>query len=359
MAGISKVRWRWLLGTVVLLCAGGVVLACYLILFAQPRDLVFRGKLESEWIKGLKYWDQEQVKEWQGYGEEGVQVLIRGLRNAARPGERAYRKVSRHLPGLLREWLPAPKDDTTRPTRMCVVALLGGLGKDAESAVPVMIEVVRNDEADSVRQSAISYFNSSEDEHCLLNRLTPKQKKGLLGPLIRDAQDKDNWGLRNNAVISLGFYPEQRDKVAPVLVQALKDTHPEVQLCAAESLYKVAPEVARNSGVTAILCTIAKNPDDQVANRAIRALGRAGNQLEIALPTLIQSLESTNRLIASSAVRALEWGEFHAYSEICIPALKRAAERKDNVADYAKGALRKWSAEDAKKEGVKAAGSGK
>jgi hypothetical protein len=350
MAGISKVRWRWLLGMVVLLCAGGVVLACYLILFAQPRDLVFRGKPESEWIKGLKYWDQEQVKEWQGYGEEGVQVLIRGLRNAARPGERAYRKVSRHLPGLLREWLPAPKEDGTRPIRMCVVALLGGLGKDAESAVPEMIEVVRNDEADSVRQSAISYFNSSEDEHCLLSRLTPKQKKALLGPLIRDAQDKDNWGLRNNAVISLGFYPEQREKVAPVLVQALKDSHPEVQLCAAESRYKAAPEVARNSGVTAMLCTIAKNPDDQVAHRAVRELGRPGIDAELAIPTLLQCLENTNTLVATSAVRALERGEFHAYSASCIPALQRAAERKDYVAGYAKAALRKWSAEDAKKE---------
>ena len=57
-------------------------------------DPLFRGKPESEWIKNLKYADDEQVKEWQAYGEEGVQVLIRGLNKANCPGERAYRRFS-------------------------------------------------------------------------------------------------------------------------------------------------------------------------------------------------------------------------------------------------------------------------
>src|SRR4051812_16430733 len=130
MAGFSKMKWRWLFGTLILLCAGGVLWGGYFLLFSQPRDFVFRGKLEREWIKGLKYWDEEQVKEWRGYGGEGVQVLIRGLRNSARPRERAYRRVSRRIPSPLRRWLPDPKDDATRPTRMCLVSLLTGLGKD-------------------------------------------------------------------------------------------------------------------------------------------------------------------------------------------------------------------------------------
>src|SRR5690349_21720240 len=64
----------------------------------RTNDPLFRGKAESEWIKNLKYLDDEQVKEWRGYGEEGVQVLIRGLKNANRPRERMYRQFNRALP---------------------------------------------------------------------------------------------------------------------------------------------------------------------------------------------------------------------------------------------------------------------
>src|SRR5678815_171718 len=99
---------------------------------------LFRGKPESEWIKNLKYHDDEQVKEWRGYGEEGLQVLIRGLERANPPRERAYRKFNRRLPAFLRRWLPAPKPDATRSTRMCLVSLLWSLSNDAKPATEVM-----------------------------------------------------------------------------------------------------------------------------------------------------------------------------------------------------------------------------
>jgi len=119
------------------------------------RDPLFRGKAESQWIKNLKYNDSDQVKEWQGYGEEGIQVLIRGLEMANPPGERAYRKFNRRLPAFLRRWLPAPKPDATRSTRMCLVSLLWSLSNDAKPATEVMVWSVRYDEDDGVRQSAI------------------------------------------------------------------------------------------------------------------------------------------------------------------------------------------------------------
>jgi len=114
-------------------------------------DPLFRGKPESEWIKNLKYGDDQQVKEWRAYGEEGVQVLIRGLQRANRPGERAYRRFNRLLPDFLRRWLPAPKRDSTQVTRECLVSLLGSLGSDANSATPVMIRTASTDEFDGVR----------------------------------------------------------------------------------------------------------------------------------------------------------------------------------------------------------------
>src|SRR5262245_13034056 len=212
----AKHKWRWLLAVLLTFTAVFTLLVLWFgNLLPLERDPLFRGKPESEWIKNLKYNDDQQAKEWRGYGEDGVQVLIRGLQKANRPGPRAYRKFNRRLPDSLRRWLPEPKPDSTRETRECVVSLLWSLGNDARSAVPMMIWTATNDESDAVRQSAIGYFNSSEDENSFVNKLPPEQKKALLPALIRGVQDPGNWGLRNNAAIALRFYSEEREIVAP------------------------------------------------------------------------------------------------------------------------------------------------
>jgi hypothetical protein len=186
------------------------------------RDPLFRGKPESEWIANLEYGDDQQVEEWRAYGEEGVQVLIRGLERANRPGERAYRRFNELLPDFPRQWLPAPRRDSTQETRECLVSLLSSLGSDAKSAAPVMIRTASTDEFHGVRQSAIGFFITSAGDNTLLNQIPVKEKKALLPALIRAVQDPGNWGLRNNAAILLKFYPEQREVVGPVLVKALQ-----------------------------------------------------------------------------------------------------------------------------------------
>lgn len=217
------------------------------VLFAH-RDPLFRGKPESEWIKGLKYNDQQQAEEWRAYGEEGVQVLIRGLEKADRPGERAYRRFTRLLPESLSRWLPAPKPDSTRVTRENVVSLLGGLGNDAQSAAPVLIRMANADEFHAVRQGSIGFFITSAGDDTLLNHISPKQKRALLPALLRALQDAENWGLRDNAAVLLRFYPEDREVVGPALVRALQDAQPEVRMDAAEALKRVAPELAKQAG---------------------------------------------------------------------------------------------------------------
>jgi HEAT repeat protein len=308
-------------------------------------DPLFRGKPESEWIKNLKYSDDQQVKEWRVYGEEGVQVLIRGLESANHPGERAYRRFNRLLPASLSRWLPAPKTDSTQGTRQCLVSLLSSLGIAAKSATPVMIQTVRKDESDSVRQSALCYFNSSEDENCLLNQLPADQKKALLPALIGAIQNAGNWGLRNNAALALRYYPEQREVVAPVLVNALQDSKPQVRLLAAQALNRVDPDVATKAGTTLMIVAITKDPDDQIASKAVAALGCPGSQPEMAVPALVECLRSTNTLVGCEAVWSLERSrkEFDAYSNEIIPALRSAAQRKDNVGGYAKNALARWT----------------
>src|SRR5262245_20510833 len=96
-------RNRWMLALALLFTAfvaGLVFLAGSSA--AGSQDPLFRGEPESEWIKNLKSSDDAQVKEWRVYGEEGVQVLIRGLKSADHPRERAYRRFRRALPGAVR-----------------------------------------------------------------------------------------------------------------------------------------------------------------------------------------------------------------------------------------------------------------
>lgn len=316
------------------------------------QDQVFRGKPESEWIKTVKYNDEEQEKEWQSYGEEGAEVLIRGLKRARRPGERAYRRLNRKLPVAGRRFLPSAKADSTRITRHCLVALIADLGTNANAATDIMIDVVVDDEDPAVRQSAVNFFTESEDENSRINKLPPAQKTRLLPGLISALQDTSNWGLRNNAALALKFYPEHRLTVAPVLRNALQDTQPQVRLLAAEALNRVDPDIARELRITSILAEIAKNPDDQIAYRAVAALERPGAEPEVAVPALIEALGSTNSLVACQAVWSLERGpkEFQPHSEIIVRALTSAAERNDNPGRYAKKALERWTSRSAQIE---------
>lgn len=317
-------------------------------------DPLFRDKHESEWIKNLKYSDDEQVKEWRGYGEEGVQVLIRGLERANHPGQRAYRQLYRSLPGFLMRWVPSPKSDSTRSTRMCLASLLSSLGNDASNAMPVLIRTVVHDEAADVRQCAINFFTASEDDQCLLNHMPVDEKMKLLPGLLRALQDRSNWGLRNNAANALQWFPEQRGIVAPALVAALRDPQPQVRVLTAQALIRVDPGMAKKMGAAGVLTAISKDPDDQVAFRAVAAMKYFGSDPQSVVPALIESLKNTNTLVACEAVWVLEWAppEFKSCRDAVVPALHKAAQRTDNVGGYARAALKRWeSAADPAKGG--------
>jgi hypothetical protein len=318
-------------------------------IFSENNDAIFRGKPESEWIKELKYSDSQQANEWRAYGDEGVQVLIRGLERARRNG-RAYRRFNERLPAFLRQFLPTPKPDSTASIRMCIASLLLSLGNDAKSAAPIMIWTANNDEAVSVRQLAIGYFNYNGADNCPLNQLPAPQKEKLAPAYLRAIQDAANAGLRHNASIGIKYFPDQRDAVAPVLVKALQDSDPYVRVYAAEGLNRLAPDVAKDAGAMSLLIACVKNPKDPVAPKAVAALAHAGSQPAEAVPALIECLQGTNTLIACEAVWALEWApkEFDAYANVIIPALAAAAERKNNASGYAKVALGRWQAKPAR-----------
>jgi HEAT repeat protein len=325
-------------------------------LFLPARDPLFQGKPESAWITNIVYnGSDEQTKQWQDFGTEGVRVLVRGLNKARHPLERSYRntyrKLSSKLPGGLLRLLPDPRADSGRATRMSVVELVAKLGIVADIATPAMARTLEDDEP-SIRQLAINYFTDTEDEHCRLNRLEKNEKKKLLPSFIRDAQDSGNWGLRNNAVMALRYYPEQREAVTPVLQNALNDKQPQVRLVAADALNHVAPDTIMSAKAVPAIIEDLKNPDDQIAYRAARLLGEMRQEPSLAVPALIEAAACTNNLVAGSALWAL--GQYPDQAKTIEPALLSALKNPSaNIRHSAADALKKIDPAAAAQAGVK------
>ena len=339
---VSGRKRRLILVTLGSLVAGATLLVLWFAgVTLGNSDPIFKGKPESAWIKNLKYRDDDQVQEWRGYGAAGVQVLIRGLDHANRPGERAYRRLYRKIPWQVGRYLPDPKDDSTRASRMCMVSLLSSLGSDAESATPVMKLILTSDEDASVRQGAVNFFTGNEDAKSPLNRMSAAEKGKLLPALLRDLQNPGNWGLRNNVANALYYFPEHRDEVAPALVKALQDSEPHVRLLSATALNHIDPAAAKKAGAVAVVVAIMQESDDQIAGRAASALREFESEAEIAVPALIQGLENTNTLVACDSVWSLQ--QFKTQTNLIIPALEKAALRPDSPGRYAKAALKQFS----------------
>src|SRR5262245_7182871 len=176
-------------GALLILFGIGAV-ALLLTALVSSRDRLFRGKPESEWIKLLSYQDEEQVKQWRGFGPAGVNVLVRALDKANHPVERTYRRMFRRsrLPSYVLGILPNPRQDSTRSTRMCVVALLSALGADAVIATPA-VALELKDEDPGVRMLAISFFTRGEDENSPLNVMAERRRATLLPDFLRAMQD--------------------------------------------------------------------------------------------------------------------------------------------------------------------------
>ncbi len=331
-----------MLVTLLVILVGGLIW-----LFAYPRDPLFHGKPESVWIKGIAYGmslseaeNQAQIKQWVDFGPEGVRVLARGVEKADHPIQRRYRRIYRQLsaglPGALLRLLPAPGPLLTGGPPSNVIDLLWRMGKDAKLATPAVARALKYED-NGVRQVAIIFFTSPENEDALLNQMDNKAKGKLLPDFIRAVEDNSNSGLRNNAALALRYYPEQRQIVVPVLVKALQDPVPQVPLVASEALNRVDPDTAEKAGAIFVVIEVLKNPDDQVAYRAAEFLREFQRQPDLAVAALIESLQSTNTLVACTALWSLQ--RFKNHADTIIPALKKAAQREDTVGGWAKRAL--------------------
>jgi hypothetical protein len=308
-------------------------------------DPMFHGKPESQWVTNIVYGMQlsdsetkAQAQRWRDFGPEGLRVLERGL--VASRGHRYrkfYRRYAPKLPRWVVDLLPRPTMDHSPGTRMCVLNLLCRMEKDAWPAWRAAARALE-DENDGVRQMAINFFTWHEDDSAFLNHMPARDKKTLLPLFLQALETARSWGPRNNAALALRYYRDEKAAVIPALTNALGDTEPYVRLTVAGSLNHVDAEAASRAGVVKVLGVLVTDANDQIAGRAASALRQCRNDADAAVAALIEALHSTNSYVSSSAVWSLE--SFPSHADTIIPELRKAAERKDNAAGYAKGAIK-------------------
>jgi len=327
----------------------GIILIGALALIAlAPRDPVFHGKRESEWITNIVYGmslsedqNKQQVQRWRDFGPEGLRVLERGLApNRGLTYQKLYGRFASILPGPMLRLLPAPPPKTVGGTRHIVVDLLCRMGKDAYPAWPAVARTL-SDEDPWVRARAISFFTGSEDDKALLNQLPAKEKQTLLPLFIRSLEDGGwSWNPRNNAALALRYFPEQASLFTPALIKALQDSSPYVRLNAATTLNRVDPVAGSKAGAVAVVAKELQNPDYQLSGPAAFALRQFQHDADLAVTALIEALHGTNSaVVGASAVWSLEHA-FPNHADRIIPELRKAAEHKDTAGGYAKGALK-------------------
>lgn len=337
-------RWRliaWL--------GFGILLVGVLALVAlAPRDPLFHGKRESQWITNIAYGmsltgdqNKEQTQRWREFGPDGLRVLERGLApNRRVTYQKIHGRLASMLPGFLVRLLPNPPPKSVGGTRLCVVDLLCRMGKEAYPSWPAVARALA-DEDPWVRARAISFFTGFEDDKALLNQLPAKEKKELLPLFVRSLEDNSwDWNHRNNAALALRYYPDDEALFTPALIKALRDVSPYVRLTAATTLNRVNPVAGSKAGAVTVVANELQNPDYQLSGRAASALREFQVDADLAVAALIEALNGTNSaVVGASTVWSLELA-FPNHIERIIPELKKAAERSDNAGGYAKGALK-------------------
>lgn len=313
-----------------------------------PRDPLFHGKPESQWITNIVYGmslseaqNKEQVQRWRDFGPEGLRVLERGLAANRAPRYRSiYDRLAKFLPNGFMRLLPVPPPKTVGGTRHCVADLLCRMGTNARLAWPAVARAL-SDEDPWVRARAITFFTYPEDDKAFLNQMPAKEKKKLLPLFIRAAEDGGwCWNVRNNAALALKYYPEEAPLIAPPLVKALKDSSPYVRLCSADALNRVDPVTGSKAGAVSVVSNLLQNPDYQISGHAARVLRQFQRDADAAVTALVEALHGTNRaVVGASAVWSLQWA-FPTQADRIIPELRKAAEQNDNAGRYAASALK-------------------
>ena len=303
----------WTKAKMAIVVASGLIMATGISVVVVEKASLIQGKTESEWIKSIKYGMDlnsaqliKQADLWRSLGPRGIQILVRALKS--------------------------PTYD--HPTRMCVASLLDYLGPDAISAIPDIINQIKIEKNDGVLGCELGFFDNVK---LIESRMIEKDKAALFPELLRAIESKDV-AVRNNALIALQYYPDQTDTVIPLMIKSLKDSDLRVRVEAVRALIKIDPQNISKSDLVPVLIGCLADIDG-AANEAVRALGELHRDANLAVPALIETLQSEKSYLRNNSAAAL--GKFGGQARLAIPALEKAQKDSDpTVRSLAANALK-------------------
>lgn len=308
-----------------------IVAASALVLVAGTSIVVVRqatliqGKTESEWIKSIVYpGDDHQRIVWHSLGPRGIRMLLRAMKPT--PTALTYEQAlaSHGTIDLTAENKGIADVVTQRKAAMLLSQLAGWY--DVKSTIPDVIKLLKTEKQDEVRALELGFFEVP------MRTMSEQDKAALLPELTRSLQS-DASDERNNALVALQYYPNQKENVAPLIVNAMQDPSPMVRVRAIDVLNAIDPQNPAASNSVSVLAGCVTGPygdTPDAPNEAVVALGELHRDPDVAVPALIQALQSDDRWVRANAADALS--RFGGQARAAIPALQKALKDTDPYA---------------------------
>jgi len=224
------------------------------------------------------------------------------------------------------------------------IAGLRDLGSRATTAIPLLIEIVRGDPAQSVRQEAVttvarlaanqpgSVIGAAEkaasararrDFMCALGKMRPSDKR-MVDLAISELGNADDM-VRGAAVHAIGAWGAKAARAAPDLAKTLQSRNIPLAKAAADVLNALGTEAVEAVPVLIRIIGSANPREDYaytLAESALKAIGPA------AVPMLAVAVEAPESQTAITAAAILE--ESGADAKGAIPALRRTMQNKNS-----------------------------
>jgi HEAT repeat protein len=267
------------------------------------------------------------------------------------------------VPGLVRV-LGEKGDEKVLST---VAEALGLMGPHARAAVPVLVELLRN-QRDLLRvTTALAIWRIAKCE-CAVPILTGALDAGddavrwaaaralaEIGPSAKSAVRALSRGLkggdvydREYAATALGCIGPGAKEAVGVLTMALKDREYKVRIAAAVALWRINHDQV---SVSALVKSV-KSDDDLERERALEGLAAIGPAAKAATPVLLEALQGRDGSVVAGAARAL--GNIGPDAKRAVPLLIRAlTDGRPFVPERAEEALKRIDPVAAANAGLK------
>jgi len=254
---------------------GSLVLGLLLVSASQAQDLEFGGRKTSEWLKLLK---------------EGKEVKLRR-------GSLIALEVIGARKGVVDGVIAAAASDSDEAVRREATLVLGRMGVDAKSAIPVLGEMLAKDKADKVREAAAMALGGRLSE-------LAKSQVLVLGRAL-----KDSYGpTRTAAAETLKNFRQDALEATPHLVELVRDAKSEdiARRYAIVALSRLSGlNGNQQDDVVAALTLVAKDESATLGVRESALEGLGHLKLEKSIAGLVVGLESKEPDLRRTASRGL------------------------------------------------------